>query len=143
MQILLVILLLIVTIGMVNTTLMGVMERMREFGVILALGATPARLKAMVLTEALLLGILAAVAGTLLGCLTSWYLVTVGIDLRAFLPEGTEYGGVVFDPVLRARWNPDAMLAFAVAIPALAVLASLYPAMRAGRIKPVRALYFD
>lgn len=135
-----IIILLIVTIGVVNTQLMSVMERFREFGVILALGATPARLRLLVLTEALLLGLMAMVVGTLLGSLATLYLIRVGIDLRDFVPETLEVGGVVFEPVLRATWDIAYMARIAVYVVILALLAALYPARKAGRIQPVEAM---
>jgi len=135
-----VVILLIVTIGVVNTLLMSVMERLREFGVILALGATPGRLRGMVLAEALVLGVVAVLFGTLLGSLATWYLVAVGIDLRAFIPESLEFGGVVFDPVLRAAWDLAWMARISFYVVGLALLASLYPAVKAGRIRPAEAM---
>ena len=135
-----VIILLIVTIGVVNTLLMSVMERLREFGVILALGATPRQLQRLVLTEALLLGIAAMVLGTFLGCLATWYLVEVGIDLRPFFEETLEFGGVVFEPVLRAAWDIPWMARIALYVVALSLLASLYPAVKAGRTRPAEAM---
>lgn len=135
-----VIILLIVTIGVVNTLLMSVMERLREFGVILALGATPRRLQQLVLTEALLLGVAAMVLGTFLGGLATWYLVAVGIDLRAFFAETLEFGGVVFEPVLRAAWDVPWMARIALYVVGLSLLASLYPAIRAGRTRPAEAM---
>jgi len=135
-----VVILLIVTIGVVNTSLMSVMERLREFGVILALGATPGRLRQMVLTEALVLGVVAMALGTLLGSLATWYLVAVGIDLRAFIPETLEFGGVVFDPVLRAAWDVGWMGRIALYVVGLALSASLYPAVKAGRTRPAEAM---
>jgi ABC-type lipoprotein release transport system permease subunit len=135
-----VIILLIVTIGVVNTLLMAVMERIREFGVVLALGATPGRLRLMVLAEAATLGLAALALGTLLGSLATWYLVAHGIDLRAFLPEGIEFGGVVFDPVLRATWDIAWMAKIALYVVCLSLLASLYPAIKAGRIQPAEAM---
>ena len=134
------IILLIVTIGVVNTLLMSVMERLREFGVVLALGSSPGRLRWLVLLEALLLGLLAALAGCLLGALATWYLVEVGIDLQAFIPETLEFGGVVFDPVLRAAWDLPWMARITLYIVGLTLLAALYPAVKAGRITPVEAM---
>jgi ABC-type lipoprotein release transport system permease subunit len=134
------IILLIVTIGVVNTLLMSVMERMREFGVILALGSRPGILRGMILLEALLLGLLAAAIGTLLGTLATWYLVAVGIDLATFVPETLEFGGVVFDPVMRASWNPGWMARIAGYVIGLTLLAALYPAVKAGRITPVEGM---
>ncbi|NIQ93759.1 MAG: FtsX-like permease family protein, partial [Desulfuromonadales bacterium] len=91
--------------GVVNTLLMSVMERIREFGVILAVGATPGRLRKMVVSEAFLIGLIAMVLGNILGCLATWYLAEVGIDLRDFVSETLEFGGVVFDPIMRASWD--------------------------------------
>ncbi len=134
------IILLIVTIGVINTLLMSVMERMREFGVILALGSKPMTLRRMIMLEALSLGLLAATIGSLLGCLATWYLVSVGIDLAALVPETLEFGGVVFDPVMRASWNPGWMLQIALYVVGLTLLAALYPAIKAGRITPVEGM---
>ena len=134
------IILLIVTIGVVNTLLMSVMERMREFGLILALGSKPMTLRIMIMLEALLLGLVAAAIGSLLGCLVTWYLVTVGIDLAKLLPETLEFGGVVFDPVMRAIWDPAWMLKINLYIVGITLLAALYPAVKAGRITPVEGL---
>jgi ABC-type lipoprotein release transport system permease subunit len=135
-----VIILLIVTIGVINTLLMSVMERLREFGVVLALGSSPARLRRLVLLEALLLGTMAAAVGCLLGALATWYLVDVGINLRNFIPETLEFGGVVFDPVLRAAWDLGWMARIALYVVSLTLLAALYPAIKAGRITPVEAM---
>ncbi len=135
-----VVILLIVTIGVVNTQLMSVMERIREFGVILALGADPGRLRRLVLTEALLLGGVALLFGTLLGSLATWYLVVRGIDLRAFVPETLEVGGVIFEPVLRATWDLPWMGQIALYVVGLCLLASLYPAFKAGRTQPAEAM---
>ncbi|MBE0574290.1 MAG: ABC transporter permease [Desulfuromonadales bacterium] len=134
------IILLIVTIGVINTLLMSVMERMREFGVILALGSKPMTLRGMIMLEALTLGLLAATVGSLLGSLATWYLVSVGIDLAALVPETLEFGGVVFDPVMRASWNPGWMLQIALYVVGLTLLAALYPAIKAGRITPVEGM---
>jgi ABC-type lipoprotein release transport system permease subunit len=134
------IILLIVTIGVINTLLMSVMERMREFGVILALGSRPMVLRGMIMLEALTLGLLASVFGTLLGSLATWYLVAVGIDLADFVPETLEFGGVVFDPILRANWNPGWMIQIALYVVGLTLLAALYPAIKAGRITPVEGM---
>ena len=132
--------LLMVAIGVVNTLLMSVMERMREFSVILALGSKPMTLRGMILLEALALGLLAAALGTLLGSLATWYLVSVGIDLADFVPETLEFGGVVFDPVMRADWDPLWMFRIVLYVIGLTLLAALYPAVKAGRITPVEGM---
>jgi ABC-type lipoprotein release transport system permease subunit len=97
-------------------------------------------LRRLVLIEALLLGSVAAVVGCLLGSLATWYLVVVGIDLQSFIPETLEFGGVVFDPVLRATWDLPWMGKIALYVVGLTLLAALYPAVKAGRVTPAEAM---
>ncbi|HKJ04358.1 MAG TPA: FtsX-like permease family protein, partial [Geopsychrobacteraceae bacterium] len=134
------IILMIVTIGVVNTLLMAVMERTREFGTILAIGARPAVLHRIIFIEALILGTLGLVFGTILGSLATWYLVEKGIDLRHWIDSELEFGGVVFDPVMRASWDPVWMVQIGLYVILLCFLASLYPAYRAGKIVPALAM---
>ena len=130
----------IVTIGVVNTLLMSVMERLHEFGVILALGSTPLRLRATILIEACLLGGSAAILGSILGTLLTWYLWAVGINMETFISGSLEFGGVIFDPVMRATWDIVWMVKIALYVAGLTLLAALYPAIKAGRITPVEAM---
>lgn len=139
-QFIFIILLLIVTIGVINTLLMSVMERFREFGVILAVGASATRLRIMVLLEAFLLGSVSMLFGSLLGSFLTWYLQAVGIDLRDFMDGSLEFGGVVFDPIMRASWDYSYMLQMAGFTLLLSLVAALYPAIKAGRIVPAEAL---
>jgi ABC-type lipoprotein release transport system permease subunit len=135
-----IIILLIVTIGVINTLLMSVMERMREFGVILAMGSKPMTLRGLILLEAVIMGLLAATIGTILGSLATWYLVAVGIDLAELVPDTLEFGGVVFDPVMRASWDPAWMIRIAVYVVCLTLAAAAYPAIKAGRTTPVEGM---
>jgi len=135
-----VILLLIVAIGVVNTLLMSVMERFREFGVILAVGARTVRLRFLIILEALLMGVTSMILGSCLGSLLTWYLVAVGIDMRNFISETLEFGGVVFDPVLRAAWDFPWMIKISFYLLLLSFCAALYPSIKAGRISPVAAM---
>lgn len=135
-----VIMMLIVAIGVINTLLMSVMERFREFGVILAVGASAMRLRILVVLEALLLGLVSMVIGSILGALATWYLESVGIDMRTFVSESLEFGGVVFDPIMRAAWDLPWMIKISFYLLFLSLLAAVYPAVKAGRISPVAAM---
>ncbi len=132
----------IVTIGVINTLLMSVMERIPEFGVILALGATPMRLRRMLLCESLVLGVCGMLIGTLCGSLLTWYLVAHGLDLRNFISDSVDFGGVVFDPIMRAAWDIPWMMRMAIYVFGLSIIAALYPARKAGRISPARAMRY-
>jgi ABC-type lipoprotein release transport system permease subunit len=123
--------------GILNTTLMAVFERMREFGVLKALGMRPARIVGGVLLETLLILLLGILAGNLLGLFTCWGLSFTGIDLSA-LAEGAEYAGMarIIYPVVYLR---DLLTANLVVF-LLGLLVCLYPALKAARMTPVAAM---
>jgi ABC-type lipoprotein release transport system permease subunit len=123
--------------GVVNTTLMAVFERMREFGLLKALGMKPRWIVREVLTESCLLLILGMAIGNIFGLLTSFALSGGGIDLSA-LAAGMEYFGAprIIYPVISGK---DLVMANAVVF-VLGLLVSCYPAIKAARFTPVEAL---
>jgi ABC-type lipoprotein release transport system permease subunit len=123
--------------GLVNTVLMAVYERIREFGLLIALGMRPGRILKDVLIEGFYLLFIGAVAGNALGFVSVWFLGRTGIDLSAFA-AGSEYWGMsrVIYPVLTAK----DVVAADLTVLALGLFVSLYPAWRASRFKPVEAL---
>ena len=124
--------------GIINTMLMAVLERYKELGMLMAIGMNKAKIFFMIVLETLLLAAVAAPIGLGLGFLTVYLLQDTGIDLSAFA-KGLERFGMettifpVLDFPLYAR------IAFAVFITAL--LASIYPARKAIKLKPVEALH--
>jgi ABC-type lipoprotein release transport system permease subunit len=123
--------------GIVNTILMAVYERIREFGLLRALGMKPSGIVKQVLTESVMLLAVGLSAGTMLGWLTVLMLSRSGIDLT-FAGKGLEYVGMsrIIYPVIHGR---DVMLANLVVI-GLGMVVSLYPAMKAAKFNPVEAL---
>ena len=97
--------------GVVNTMMMSVFERTREFGVLRAIGIRPGRLVAMVVIEGMLLAIVAGTIGLTLGGLLDAYLITYGLDLSADTPEGFEFAGVVFEPILYGAFRIEPVIA--------------------------------
>jgi ABC-type lipoprotein release transport system permease subunit len=125
--------------GIVNTTLMAVFERLREFGLFKALGMKPWWILREVLTETFFLLILGLLIGNGLGFLSVYALSGTGIDLSA-LAEGLEYVGMsrVIYPVI---FSKDIIMANLVVF-VLGLLVSTYPAVKAARFTPVEALAF-
>jgi ABC-type lipoprotein release transport system permease subunit len=123
--------------GIVNTTLMAVFERMREFGLMKALGMKPWWILREVMVEAFLLLICGLTVGNFLGFLSIFALSGSGIDLSA-LAAGAEYAGMsrIIYPAIAAK---DVMVANLTVL-LLGLLVSLYPAIKASRFTPVEAL---
>ena len=128
------------SLGVMNTLLMSTYDRMKEFGVIRAIGATPWRIIKQVSMEAVLLTALASIIGVIIGLSISLYLQVYGID---FSDKGNlSLGGVVLDPVWKASVSFKIVLLPVVLMFVTSIAASLYPASIAARIKPVEAIHY-
>jgi ABC-type lipoprotein release transport system permease subunit len=125
--------------GIVNTTLMAVFERIREFGLLKALGMKPWWIIRGVLTESCFLLLIGMAIGNILGLLSIFALSGSGIDLSA-LAAGMEYFGIsrVIYPVIYGRDLTMANLVVFI----LGLLVSVYPAAKAARFIPVEALVY-
>ncbi len=133
--------LVLVAAGIFNTLFMSVMERLREFGVLLAIGFTPRRLFALVMCESFWLALTGGLAGILMTAWPYYYLNRVGIDMRGLAGvESAEISGVTVGLVLRAEIYPENFLLILAAAFLATMLAGIYPAWRAGRIDPVESI---
>lgn len=126
-----------IAFSLVNTMLMAVLERSREFGMLKALGMKPRRIVSLILTESFWLIFTGLAVGNVVSVGTVLWVARSGIDLTAFV-EGTVRVGlsrVVYPTISVEEW---VAANFMVLIPGL--LVNLYPAMKAARITPVVAL---
>ena len=126
----------LMALGIVNTQLMSVFERVREFGLLQALGLRPGDVMREVLAESCLLVGLGVVLGVLAAVMTVGALHG-GINL-GFLAKGAEWLGA--QHVLYPRINGTEYLVLSVVIWGLSMLASLWPSWRAGRYSPQEAM---
>ncbi len=131
---------LLIAAGILNTLLMSVLERRREFGIMMAVGMAPLTLFRLVMTESFWLAVLGLFLGVLMTA--PWYLfmVNTGLDFSDAFGTDLSIGGVLLDPVMKIRLFPESVLQILVAVFSLSLSAALYPAWRAGRVPPVESL---
>ena len=123
--------------GIANALLMAVYERIREFGVLRSIGLKGTRLVLMILLEALLLTALGTIIGLAFGLGVVTWLGHTGIDLTLFSAALGEYGiGTTIHPRVSAR---DLISPIRLAL-VTALLAALWPALKAYRLRPAEAL---
>jgi ABC-type lipoprotein release transport system permease subunit len=132
---------LLIAAGIFNTLFMSVMERLREFGILLAIGFSPERLFRLIVWESLWLALVGLATGIVVTAPLYHYLHTHGIDMSARVGNGrVEIAGAVMSMVVRATVYPDHAIIIALAIVMVTLLSGLYPAWRAARVQPVDAI---
>ncbi len=135
---LLVLVFVIAAVGISNTMLIAAYERIREFGMMRALGMDDTAIRATMVFEAGFIGCLGSLCGLLLGAVATFCLVKWGIDMSGFY--GDVSIGYRVTAVFRGAWNPGTM-AIAVVFGVLAsMVIALLPARRALRLDIVQCL---
>ena len=123
--------------GIINTMLMSVFERMREFGILRAIGTSPWALFRTVVYEALFIGIIGMMGGMILMLILNYGFFADGMDLSIFEESLAMFGS---DAVIKPVLDIELMIVTIVIVEAMTVLASLWPAARAARLQPVEAM---
>ena len=129
------VIILIVAIGVLDTVLMSILERTREFGVMRAVGTRPVFVFKLIVLETFFLCIIAVAVGAVISLAVNYYFSVHGIKL----PTPVDYGGMRWDTMLsevnlRTLWIPALVTSLA------ALTVSVFPAIRASRITPVKAM---
>ncbi len=125
--------------GIVNSMLMAVFERVREFGVLMSIGMRSSKIFFMIIIEAFFLGILGTVIGLILGGIIHIPLYQTGIDFTVFAKSLESFGvGAVIYPVL----SFDNLVITFLMIPFISVVGAIYPAVKAVRLQPVNAVRY-
>ena len=120
----------IAVLSVVNTLMTAILDRMREIGVLRAIGMVRGQLARMVVVESTALAVVAAVVGLAVGTVNGWLILHVvqaqdnGWDLPMALP-----------------WS--SLATYALAVVAVGCLAALYPARMAGRVEVKEALGYE
>jgi len=128
------------SLGVMNTMIMSTYDRMREFGIIRAIGTTPWRILKQVSLEAILMTIFASIIGVVVGLSVALYFQKYGFDVSG--SGNMSFGGVVMDPIWRASVSVGIVFLPVALMMLISIVASIYPASIAARIKPVEAIHY-
>ncbi len=130
----------IVAIGIFNTVLMSVVERTREFGVMMAIGTSGRRLFSIVMAEAFVLAVVSAAVGLALGLGIHWYCATYGLDITALYGDDLEMAGIVFEGRIYSVLPAAVVAKWTLVVMGIVLVSALYPAARAAQLDPVEAM---
>jgi len=138
MYIIMGIILLALMFGIINTMLMAVLERQREFGMLMAIGMNKPRIFFMVLYESIMLTCIGIPIGILLTIGTVNYFAKYGIDLSAFSKALSQFGvgNFVYPELQTSMFLPVTIMTAITAI-----LSAIYPAIKALQFKPAVAIH--
>ncbi|MCK5662764.1 MAG: ABC transporter permease [Thiotrichaceae bacterium] len=130
-------LILIVTFSILNTFLMAVLERTREFGVMLALGTKPLSIGQLIMLETLLLTLLGLGIGLVIGGSVTLYFYVYGFSYPGMEEIGAQFGLI---DVITPQLSLFAFMLGPTIIFFFTMIVGLYPALRIRKLKPVDAM---
>lgn len=141
-QMLIMVIITYVAVAMVvlNAMLMSVFERIRELGIMKAVGVTPWQIMFLIYMETFFQILTASIISLILGISVSYYFQGNGIDLTK-LADGVTFAGVAMDPIWRAQLTTESLVVPVLFLFIIGTLAVLYPAAKAALIKPVSAIH--
>ena len=123
--------------GITNTMLMSVMERVREFGVLMAVGMKRSRVFFMIIMETISLSFIGGIIGLILALILIQYFASVGINLSAFTEGLSQWSlGTRLYTSLPFSFYPPIVIMILVT----AVISAFYPALKAIKLKPATAI---
>lgn len=136
-QIFMGIIMLALAFGIINTMLMAVLERQREIGMLMAVGMGRVRIFLMIMFETSFLALVGGPIGILISYITILYFGSHGIDLSAFADGFSELG---FDSMVYTSLDGHYYIEITIQVVVVALVAAIYPAIRALRLDPVEAI---
>jgi ABC-type lipoprotein release transport system permease subunit len=128
---------LVVAVGVLNTVLMSVLERTREFGVLKAIGTRPKQIIKLILYEINIITLISIVFGSIIALLANYYLSIHGIHLS----QSFTYGGMKFSEML-TEINARSFYIPAITVFFTASFVGIFPAIKAAKTNPVKSLRF-
>ena len=140
MYIFMIIILLALVFGIINTMLMAVLERTKELGMLMSIGMNKSRVFKMIMIETVFLSLIGGVVGIIIGAIVTVATANSGIDI-SMVSEG--FGAMGYDsivyPVLKIKNVIDVVIMVFIT----GMLAAIYPALKALKLKPAEAIRID
>ena len=127
-------------LGVASAQLAAVLDRRRELAVLAALGVGARRLVAIMFGEAMILGVLGAIAGITVGLPVVGYFAHAGLDFRSIVGSSWTFEGVLFEPIIYPELGPWVVPYIAAVAIGATLVAFLYPAWVCARTDPAVAL---
>ncbi len=132
-----VILMIMFSIGILNTVLMAVLERMKEYGLMKAIGTTPGMIFSIVVGEMMILALISCIIGSIGAFLINWFFTVHPIKLS----QPIEYGGMNFSS-MPSEITPDIFIIPIVIVLLTTFLVSFLPALKAAKATPIEIMRF-
>lgn len=119
--------------SLINTMLMAVLERIKEIGVLMAIGMNKSKIFSMVMLETILYGVIGGVLGLLISFILIEYLGNAGMSMDIFSDFG--YGSLIYPSLALKEYVGVSVMVFVMTI-----IGAIYPALKALGLKPVEAI---
>ncbi len=139
MYLLMVIVYVVVAVGVLNTILMSVIRRTREFGVLMAIGAQPSFVVRTVFWEAFYLGLFSSILGLIVGLAGHYHFATEGLNFKEIFGTSFEAGGIVLPEKFYSYLMPVKVLISMLFVVLLTIVVSIYPSWKASKLSPLEA----
>ena len=127
----------VAALGIFGVMLVSVLERMREFSIMLAIGTPYSTVRNQIIMEASFLGIIGFIAGAFLGWLALLYMSTIGVDMRSF-EAGLELYG--YSAVMYANMHLYYFFQAFFAVFFATLLSVIWPLRKLKKIKPIQVI---
>ena len=126
--------------GIINTMLMAVLERTKEIGMLMAVGMNKRRVFAMIILESIMLTLTGGILGILLGSGITKFFETTPIDVSMFSAGLEKYG---FATQIYTSLQTDTLITITILVLITGLLSAIYPARKALKLNPAEATRTD
>ena len=137
MYIIIVIILLALLFGIVNTMLMAVLERIKELGMLMAIGMNRRRIFLMIMMESVFLAVVGGITGIILGFGVTEFFGQTGIDLSMY---ETGLGAIGWSPVVYPDIETSTLIGVTLLVILTGIISAIYPAVKALRLNPADSI---